>query len=116
VNGGFSVTMALAKSGVAGVSSNIARCLASGTLDGWPLAVVLFHSTDQLIIMTKFRVFHRTWWKANPSWPDGREPGIGPRRHIAYVWSEEEAREACRAWNATHSPGLLSDKAEYEEA
>ena len=33
--------------------SSIAQCLASGTLDGWPLAVVLFHSTDQLIIMTR---------------------------------------------------------------
>ena len=25
----------------------------SGTLDGWPLAVVLFHSTDQLITMAR---------------------------------------------------------------
>lgn len=24
-----------------------------------------------------FDVYHRTWWKKNPAWPDGREPGVG---------------------------------------
>lgn len=63
----------------------------------------------------KYRVFHRTWWRKNPSWPDGREPGVGVPHLICYVRGEEEAREVCRQWNAAHDPGYLSDKAEYEE-
>lgn len=62
-----------------------------------------------------YTVFHRTWWKRNPDWPDGREPGVGKRYFIAKVWNEEEARQLCREWNQSHDPGLLSDKAEYEE-
>lgn len=65
---------------------------------------------------TKYRVFHRTWWRNNPSWPDGREPGVGVAHFICYVRGEEEARQVCRQWNSTHDPGHLSDKAEYEEA
>jgi|694.fasta_scaffold65646_5 hypothetical protein len=86
-------------------------------LDAGPLAVLLLHKSKpyQGSPMTKFRVFHRTWWQANPGWPDGREPGVGPRHHIAYAWSEEEARDLCRSWNQAHDPGLLSDKAEFEE-
>lgn len=62
-----------------------------------------------------YTVFHRTWWRRNPDWPGGREPGVGKRHFIAKVWSEEEARQLCREWNQSHDPGLLSDKAEYEE-
>lgn len=62
-----------------------------------------------------YTVFHRTWWKRNPNWPEGREPGMGKRHFIAKAWSEEEARQLCREWNQSHDPGLLSDKAEYEE-
>ena len=64
--------------------------------------------------MEMFDVFHRTWWRKNPSWPDGREPGVGKRTYIARRVTEEEAREICREWNATHDPGPLSRKAEYE--
>lgn len=67
-------------------------------------------------MQTKYRVFHRTWWKRNPSWPQGREPGVGPRHFIAYAWSEEEARDICQKWNQFNDPGLLSDRAEYEQA
>ena len=62
-----------------------------------------------------YKVFHRTWWRRNPDWPDGREPGAGRPKTIAYVNTEAEAREACSTWNACHDPGFLSDKAEYME-
>lgn len=61
----------------------------------------------------KYQVFHRTWWIKNPDWPDGREPGVGPRHVIGYADTDEEAREMCKQWNDTHDPGELSDKAEY---
>lgn len=62
-----------------------------------------------------YTVFHRTWWKHNASWPDGREPCIGKSHFIETVDTEEEAREACREWNRTHPRGPFSDKAEYTE-
>lgn len=63
-----------------------------------------------------FNVFHRTWWKANRNWPEGREPGAGERHYIKRRVIEEDAREICRVWNLKHEPGFLSDKAEYEQA
>jgi hypothetical protein len=64
-----------------------------------------------------YRVFVRNWWKHNPSWPDGREPDPTARKHTLQsdVETEEEARAICREYNATHDPGPLSRKAEYEE-
>ena len=65
--------------------------------------------------MACYRVFTRTWWKHNASWPDGREPSIGRKTVIArHVYSEESARDMCRVYNANHEPGKLSRKAEYE--
>jgi hypothetical protein len=62
-----------------------------------------------------YRVFTRTWWQRNPAWPNGREPGAGRKHTIRRnVETEEQAREICRAWNASHDPGFLSRKAEYE--
>jgi len=61
----------------------------------------------------KYRVFHRTWWRKNVSWPEGREPCIGNARTIGHTNCELEARDMCRQWNDTHKPGELSDKAEY---
>jgi len=59
-------------------------------------------------------VFTRNWWKHNPEWPDGREPdGYGNPRTITKAWSEEQAREICARWNATHKEGKLSRRAEY---
>lgn len=65
---------------------------------------------------TYYNVFHRTWWRANPKWPGGREPEAGERHYIKKHVTEEHARELCAEWNASHEPGPLSDKAEYEEA
>jgi hypothetical protein len=63
-----------------------------------------------------FDVFVRTWWKLNPSWPNGLEPCPGQRRYIAKGVTEERAREICKAYNTTHDSGKLSKKAEYESA
>lgn len=62
------------------------------------------------------RCFTRTWWIRNPSWPGGKEPGAGRKTTIARnVSTETEAQAICRQYNATHDPGFLSRKAEYEE-
>ena len=64
-----------------------------------------------------YRVFTRTWWRANPAWPDGREPGAGRRSYSGHPdrLTYSEAQTYCRNWNATHAPGKLSRKAEFEE-
>ena len=64
----------------------------------------------------RFEVFHRTWWRNNPDWPDGREPGVGQSRHIGWAQTEARARYMCRQWNASHDAGPLSDRAEYSAA
>ncbi len=61
-------------------------------------------------------IFTRTWWRNNPSWPNGLEPRAGRRRRIATAKTADEARGICRVWNANHEPGRLSLKAEYTEA
>ncbi len=60
-----------------------------------------------------FRVFIRTWWRNNPTYPDGLEPCAGKRRTIATSCTEKEARLICKNWNNLHKPGRLSRKAEY---
>ena len=60
-------------------------------------------------------VFHRTWWRENPAYPDGLEPHAGEKHYIKRDVGEDEARRTCAQWNKTHDPGPLSDKAEYEE-
>ena len=63
-----------------------------------------------------YRCFTRTWWKRNPSWPGGREPGAGRKHTIARnVQTEGEAQAICQRYNSTHNPGPLSRKAEYQE-
>jgi hypothetical protein len=64
--------------------------------------------------MTTYWVFTRTWWRRNPNWPGGREPGAGRRTTLARHVSEAEARAICARYNTTHKPGFLSRKAEYE--
>lgn len=64
--------------------------------------------------MEKYRIFTRTWWRHNPEWPNGLEPCLGRRTTIGYAQTEEEAREICKKWNASHNPGKLSRKAEYD--
>jgi len=63
-----------------------------------------------------YTVFTRNWWKSNSAWPGGREPGAG-RKYTLYrnLRTEEEARRICKQYNATHKPGKLSHKAEYDE-
>lgn len=62
-----------------------------------------------------YAVFHRTWWKHNPTYPNGREPHMGRKHYIArHVPTLEGARDIARVWNANHDPGKLSDKAEIE--
>lgn len=63
-----------------------------------------------------FKVFHRTWWRNNPEWPDGLEPHAGRRTHICYAKTREEAVRICKEWNASHKPGRLSRKAEFDYA
>jgi hypothetical protein len=62
-----------------------------------------------------YRVFTRTWWRNNPTWPNGLEPCPGRKTTLDRVRTEEEARTRCQAYNSTHKPGRLSRKAEYEE-
>ena len=62
-----------------------------------------------------FKTFTRTWWKENPSWPNGLEPEAGERTYLKRFYDEAEAREFCQEWNDAHEPGRLSLKCEYEE-
>jgi hypothetical protein len=62
-----------------------------------------------------YNVFTRTFWRANPKWPDGREPHRGKRTYLARSVSREESLTICKEWNASHNPGKLSRKAEFEE-
>jgi hypothetical protein len=65
------------------------------------------------------RVFVRKWWRdaqqGEPGYGrNGLVPNSGDRgRRIARVATEAEAREICKAWNASHKPGRYSRKAEY---
>lgn len=61
-----------------------------------------------------YRTFTRTWWKNNPSWPNGLEPSPGKKHYCLLYSKEEEARSACQKYNSTHNPGRLSLKMEYE--
>ena len=63
----------------------------------------------------QYRIFARTWWRHNAAWPNGLEPAPGRKKTIALAKTEEEARTICADYNATHNPGRLSRKAEYEK-
>ncbi len=66
---------------------------------------------------TRYRVFTRTWWRHNPSWPNGLEPSAGTcnyRNHPRNL-TYDEARRYCWRWNEEHPPGRLSRKAEFEQ-
>lgn len=62
-----------------------------------------------------YRIFTRTWWRNNPNYPGGLEPGPGRKYTLGKTKTEEEARSWCQEYNRTHNPGRLSRKAEYEE-
>ena len=70
-----------------------------------------------------YDVFVRDWWrrpdKGEPGYgqPDARTPYPGaPKRYIARGVSEDEARQICADYRASHEPGWRSRKAEYERA
>jgi len=63
--------------------------------------------------MTTYKVFVRDWWRMENG---VRVPNPGARKHtLATRLSYDEAREMCREYNATHKPGILSRKAEFDE-
>jgi len=64
----------------------------------------------------QYRIFKRSWWKRNPSWPNGLEPHQGKKITIAFVNTEKEAREFCEEWNRLNPPGRFSIKAEFESS
>jgi hypothetical protein len=66
--------------------------------------------------MSTYDVFVRDWWKENPAWANGLEPCAGPKRYKLRGVTEEAAREYCKEYAATHPPGRLSRKAEYEKS
>ncbi len=61
-----------------------------------------------------FNVFVRNWWKRNAKWPGGKEPCAGKRTYLRKSVTEADARAICSHYNATHKPGFLSRKAEFE--
>jgi len=65
---------------------------------------------------TYYNVFVRDWWKPNPTWPGGKEPGPGPKTYIAKHVTYGDARHVASQYNKAHKPGFLSRKAEFEEA
>ncbi len=63
-----------------------------------------------------YRTFTRTWWRHNPSYPNGLEPCAGRQyTHRRNIRTEADARAICQEWNTTHKPGRLSRKMEYTE-
>ena len=68
----------------------------------------------------RFRCFTRAWWRratqGEPGWPNNLVPNSGGRKTtFARCYTEDEARDICRTWNANHKPGRYSRKAEFEE-
>jgi len=64
----------------------------------------------------RYRVFIRSWWKVNKTgnWPNNLEPHCGRKSTLRWANSEAEARAIAQQYNATHNPGRLSRKAEFE--
>ncbi len=64
-----------------------------------------------------YNVFTRDFWKpaTSPGWPGNREPNLGRKTYLEYGVSWARARAICAAWNDTHDPGPMSNKAEFEE-
>ncbi len=63
----------------------------------------------------RYVVFHRTWWRRNPDWPDGLEPEAGPKTRIGIAVGIQQAQQMCREWNSANHHGELSRKAEFIE-
>jgi hypothetical protein len=80
----------------------------TGGQDPAPEAVAIAEAAAPRL--RRFEVFHRTWWRAEGV------PGVGESHHVGWANTEAQARHLCRRWNATHTPGPLSDRAEYTAA
>ena len=66
-----------------------------------------------------FDVFVRNWWRWEVCQYRGRYKvphAVAPRRYLARGVSYDEARALCERYAATHRPGPLSRKAEFESA
>ena len=74
--------------------------------------------------MQYYTIFHRTWWRDNPEWPNGLEPDIGRSYKISErLCTESEAISYCKIWNDSRANRYgkyraarmlrLSDKAEF---
>jgi len=65
----------------------------------------------------KYKIFTRTWWRENSSWPNGLEPCPGEKKYIKTVDSYDEARNYCMNNNRHSLPenNRLSLKYEFEE-
>jgi len=61
-----------------------------------------------------YQIFIRDWWIDNPKFPNGLEPGPGPKEFVKIVDTFQQARDYCQEYNSTHEPGRLSRKAEFE--
>ena len=62
-----------------------------------------------------YSTFTRTWWSEDPKYPNGLRPDVGRKSyHSRNVQDEDAARQECQEWNATHKPGRLSRKMEFE--
>jgi len=60
----------------------------------------------------------RNWWRNNPTWPDGLEPGAQRWESVptrASFETEAAAIEWCAEYNRTHKAGRLSRKAEFSD-
>jgi hypothetical protein len=60
-----------------------------------------------------YRVFIRNLYKQTPQGLRG-DPSARKTTYC-YASTYEEAREICQQYNATHNPGKLSRKAEFEK-
>jgi hypothetical protein len=66
-----------------------------------------------------YTAFTSAWWKeadVKGFWPKDLEPGYRRIRTLGVFRTEEAARARCQDYNATHSPGRYSLKAEYTES
>jgi hypothetical protein len=69
-----------------------------------------------------YRVFVRNWWRRDSQstfYHDGvrvtGDPGARKYTIAKRIQTEEEAQRIAQEYNATHKPGPLSRKAEYDD-
>lgn len=65
--------------------------------------------------MTTYKVFHRTWWKYNPKYPNNKEPHAGRKTIIARHKTFEQAIDIKNTWNALNKETHFGRRAEFLE-